>query len=348
MSFADGRSQRAGLLISQLIDGELSADEVDELSQLALADARIMESIVDQCVLDTLFREELGCESLVALVDMLVDRPATPVPAVSKRRALPKVNWFSVFAAACSLLVGTMLVWKFLGDTHASAAVTELNRIIAKNMYLKDRTYRITVEESLPYERSAEESKVPVPVRPPKPPMDGAILHVSGGRRFVLERRAENGLPFVNGSNGRTSWAARADGSVCVSADPTRFSHDLPGHEHAMPLINIQEGLERLSEAYHVEILPAKDHAGEADVGDDPSRMIVAVKKPNYRGPMQVEITYSVSSGVIRQMRFVKMPYGPLQRLTLRMTLVEERPLGELFFEHESHHAADSAVEFEE
>jgi hypothetical protein len=46
-------------------------------------------------------------------------------------------------------------------------------------------------------------------------------------------------------------------------------------------------------------------------------------------------------------MRFVEMPYGP-DRLTLRMTLLEERPLGAKFFDHESHHDLSRTVEFEE
>jgi hypothetical protein len=40
------------------------------------------------------------------------------------------------------------------------------------------------------------------------------------------------------------------------------------------------------------------------------------------------------------------MPYDP-ERLILRMTLVEEHDLGSKFFDHESHHGSDRAVEEE-
>ncbi len=41
-----------------------------------------------------------------------------------------------------------------------------------------------------------------------------------------------------------------------------------------------------------------------------------------------------------------RLPYGP-ERLTLRMTLVEEQDLGTKFFDHESHHGSDRVVEEE-
>lgn len=171
------------------------------------------------------------------------------------------------------------------------------------------------------------------------------MLHVRGGGQFVLVRKTADGRPFVTGSNGQTSWAVRPDGPVRFSSDLTRFNRDLPGHEHSMPLSNIHEGLERLREAFDVQLLPVES-GDEANIDDEPSRLIVAVKKRGFRGPKRVEVTYSVRSGLIRQMRFVEMPYGPA-RLTLRMTLVEEQPLGEAFFDHQSHHDADRTVEEE-
>lgn len=114
-----------------------------------------------------------------------------------------------------------------------------------------------------------------------------------------------------------------------------------------MPLISIHDGLERLLEAYDVQLLPVESQDDGSNVDDEPSRLIVAVKRKGYRGPRRVEITYSIRSGRIRQIRFAEMPYGP-ERLTLRMTLVEERSLGEAFFDHQSHHVAERTVEFEE
>ena len=348
MTSIERPSERIILLVSQLIDGQLSAEEVDELKSLMQADARNLEHVVDQLLLDSLLSEDLGGESLKALVDLVADEPVVSDKTSSRKVVSVMVGWFGVTAAtACSLLLGTIFIWQMFGQTTASAAVMELNRIIAVTSKPGDRTYQMTVEEAMSPQRRGQGAESPDHGRPPKPPMDGAVLHVRGGHQFVLVRMTQDGLPFVTGCNVQTSWAVRPDGPVRVSSELARFSHDLPGHEHSMPLINIQDGLERLREAYEVQLLPVEVQEDKSRLDDEPSRLLVAVKKRSYRGPKRVEITYSVRSGLIRQMRFVEMPYGP-QRLTLRMTLVEAQQLGETFFDHESHHAVDRVVEFEE
>ena len=350
MTSIERSSERLKLLASQLIDGQLTTDESRELNSLMQADGRNLENVVDHLLLHSLLSDDLGSESLSALVDLVADGPVVSDKTKSRKAVAGMLRWFGVtVATACSLLLGTMFVWHMLGQTTASAAVTELNRIIAVTTKPGDRTYQITVEEAIsPQRRGQRAESPPDHGRPPKPPMDGAILHVRGGYQFVLMRMTQDGLPFVTGCNGQASWAVRPDGAVRVSSDLARFSHDLPGHEHSMPLSNIHDGLERLREAYEVQLLPVEEQEDKSSLDDEPSRLLVAVKKRSYRGPKRVELTYSVRSGLIRQMRFVEMPYGP-QRLTLRMTLVEEgKQLGETYFDHASHHAADRVIEFEE
>ena len=353
MTSIESPSERIKLLVSQLIDGQLSTEQANELNCLARADARNLEYVVDQLLLDSLLSDELGGESLTALVDLVADGPV--VSGKINEKTTPgkvvtgMVGWFGVMAAtACSLLLATIFLSHMFGQTAASAAVTELSRIIAVTSKPGDRTYQMAVEEAMSPPLRGQGAKSPDHGRPPKPPMDGAVLHVGGGHQFVLVRMTQDGLPFVTGCNGQTSWAVRPDGPVRVSSDLGRFSRDVPGHEHSMPLINIQDGLERLREAYEVQLLPVEEPEDKSSLDDDgPSRLLVAVKKRSYRGPKRVEITYSVRSGLIRQMRFVEMPYGP-QRLTMRMTLVEGQQLGETFFNHESHHAVDQVIEFED
>ncbi len=92
--------------------------------------------------------------------------------------------------------------------------------------------------------------------------------------------------------------------------------------------------LEQLQTAYDLQVLPeeqVEDESGE------PSRLLVAIKKRGFRGPRRVEITYAATSGEIRQLRFVEMPYGP-DRITIRMTLVGGKQLDAAFFEHDNHH----------
>jgi hypothetical protein len=173
--------------------------------------------------------------------------------------------------------------------------------------------------------------------------MEGAMLYVRGGHQFVLSRTTKEGAPFVTGSDGKVSWAVRPRGPVHVSADTARHSRDLPGHEYAMPLNDIQDALEQLRQAYDIQVLPVEE---QLQTDWEASRLLVAVKKRGRPGPSRVEITYSLS-GHIRQIRFVEMPYGP-DRLTLRLTLVDQSDLGAAFFDHSTHHDPDRAVEFEE
>lgn len=256
-----------------------------------------------------------------------------------RRRWQPRLTAVT-FAGAALLIIAVL--WKGIGETPAAAAVAEIHRIITANTQTPDRTYRIGVEEQAAISRRELPENAPERSRPPKTPNDGAVLHVRGGGQFVLIRQTPDGEPVVSGCNGQTSWTIRAHGPVKSSPDLAHFNRDVPGHEHSMPLININEGLERLLVAYETQLLPVEDDA-ETSTQDEPSRLLVAVRKRGFRGPKRVEITYSINSGLIRQMRFIEMPYGP-DKLTLRMTLAEVRPLGERFFDPESHRDTKSST----
>lgn len=328
-------------LIDGYLDETLSSEEHVVFTQWLHEAPQHRQQFAEAVLLHDRLRGEL-----LAISAMTPEsRPTPSVFTLSRpRRRMGSVAAF--FGTVCSIAVVIAVLWRGLGDTPASAAVIEIKRLIAASAQAPDRTYQISVEEvAMPRERG-DRSQPPDSGRPPKPPLDGAVLHVRGGNQFVLIRTTPAGLPFVTGSNGRTSWAVRPDGPVRVSSDLTRFNRDLPGHESAMPLINIEDGLEQLRAAYDVQLLPIENGEFDARSEDEPLRLLVAVKKKGFRGPRRVEITYAVATGQIRQMRFVEMPYGP-ERLTLRLTLVQERNLDALFFDHDSHHTPDRTVEKE-
>lgn len=267
-----------------------------------------------------------------------------PLPQLVQRNAIPRPVWRSYILSAgvVAVFVTLLLVSLELGKTTAVAA-TELNRLIAAQETELDRSYRIAVEDApAPLRRP---HAIVDGRRPPKPSLDGAILHVRKGSQFVLIRQMAGDRQFVTGSNGMTSWAVRPDGPVRVSTDLNRFNRDLPGHEHGFPLIQIEQGLTHLQVAYDIQLLPIETQ-DDTTAEDLPTRLLVAVKKRGHRGPQRVEITYAVRTGLIRQLRFIEMPYGP-EHLTVRLTQVEERPLGPSFFDHQSHHAPDRDVEEE-
>lgn len=329
-------------LISGYLDETLSPEEHAILETwLKASPANTRQFAAEMLLHDRLRGEYLAIEVLAQ-----AKAPVTICPGVIPEKEKSDRRRITALAAAATIAVAaSLLVWFSLAGTSVSAAA-ELKRIIVASLRGQDRTYRITVEEP----PLLDHRNSPQPVidgRPPKPPLDGATLHVRSGNQFVLIRPTLEGQPFVTGSNGRTSWAVKPDGSVRVSSDLNRFNRDLPGHEQGMPLIDIADGLDRLRAAYDIEVLPVEPADDDSAGTSEQSRLMVAVKKRGFRGPRRVEITYFVTSGLIRQMRFVEMPYGP-ERLTVQLTLVEERPLDETFFDHTSHHDARRTAEFED
>ncbi len=327
-------------LIDGYLDETLSSEEHVAFAQWLQEAPQHRQRFAEAVLLHDRLRGEL-----LAMSAMTPESRPTPgvfpLPRRRMRSATP------ILGVICTVAVVMVVLWKGLGEIPAAAAVVELNRLIAASSHASDRTYHISVEEVA---RPRDRGDSPRPRdsgRPPKPPMDDAVLHVRDGHQFVLIRTTLDGLPFVTGSDGQTSWSVRPDGPARVSSDLTRFNRDLPGHEYDMPLINIEEGLERLRAAYDLQLLPIESSDSEIQSGDEPLRLLVAVKKRGFRGPRRVEITYAVRTGQIRQLRFVDMPYGP-ERLTLRLTLVEERNLTANFFDHTSHHGPERTVEFEE
>lgn len=324
-----------GDLISRYLDDGLTSDELREFQNWLRSSPEHIRQFTRSCWLHDRLRGELQA---ISQVPPTLLSPPLPQPVASAGRPLGA----RVLVASLTAMVAVLsLVWWEVGTTHVSAA-SELNRLIVAQESTLDKTYEIDVEEIAASRHRM--AKRPDDQRPPKPPLDGAVLHVRHGGQFVLIRDQPDGRPFITGSNGLTSWAIRPDGPVRFSRDLTRFNRDLPGHEQDIPLIQIEDGLKQIREAYDTHLLPIENVEDNSD--QQASRLLVAVKKRGYRGPQRIEMTYIVATGQIRQLRFVEMPYGP-ERLTLRMTLVEERTLPADFFDYQSHCSADRIVEEE-
>lgn len=328
-------------LISGYCDEALSSDEEKQLVDWLNASQEHARQFAQALMLHDRLRSEVGAMAATSQVNV-------PVSLASAQLSRWSRPYAGLVSAAVAALIAFVVIWKGIGGTPASAAIGELNRIIAASAQSIDRTFRIEVEEENEMKPSGKRRPFQERGRPPKPTMKGAILHIRDGRQFVLIRIETDGRPFVTGSNGKTSWAVRPDGPVRSSTDLTRFSHDLPGHEHSIPLFNIQEGLEGLLEAYNVQLQALGNRQDTLSKDGNTQQMIIADRKSkSYRGPSQIEIKYATQSGHIQQMRFVDMPYDKQPRLTLTMILEEERNLGPDFFDHTAHHAPDRPVEIE-
>lgn len=358
-------------LLQAYWDDGLTAEQHQQLEQFLQTDPQVAREFValarlhDQLTNHGQLSAVDGSSHLTAATTTSSD-PHVPTRSSrvwSRRQTLLLATLLTVLIAL------TLLPWQMLTSDKASAAAVELQRIITRQSHSIDRTFLIVVEESR-QERSADappeadspltkssaqatDSKpLPPPPkssRPPKPSIDQATIDVRGANQFVLKRFLPQGELFITGSDGQSSWAVRPDGPVRVSRDWSTFNHDVPGHEQQMPLSNLRDGLEQLSLAYEISASPIDStwSAVAAESAVEPCRLLVATRKPKFRGPRRVEILYGAHTGGIRELRFIGMPYGP-EKLTLRMTLIAERDLGADYYQHASHHSSHRVVELED
>ena len=326
-------------LIHRYLDGEITEAQMLQLEQSLARSIELRQEFVRISILDEKLSQQLSKTAPA-------DPTPTPTPTPSEAEiGLPKApnqaaSWSSIVAMLASLAL--LLMALLIGSNRNQLnAAQELHKIL-KSLALGDRHYRVDVEQAvLPSKKQPNKKQLQQhdERRPPKPSLEDAKLYVRGTDEFVLMRFLQDGTPFVTGSDGQVGWAIAPNGPVRVSQDKQRFNRDLPGHEHSIPLSNLSQGLTQIQKAYHVQIIPSSP----GDAGDEQDAVLVATKKRGERGPSRIEIQYASNSGRIAQMRFIEMPYGP-ERLTLRLTLIDELTLPESFFHHSHHHSSDHQV----
>ncbi len=219
--------ERIRLLVSNLIDGELSPDEIAELNQLVQTDARYAELLVDQLLLDSLLSEGVGAESLTALVDLAGVEAAHPLPEHMNSAAAPAeldvvglghgVNAFDsnlsrrslqrsrlgskiiVWVALVAGVVGLgVLVGRWDNNAFADAAVVVQAAIEAHAEPL-ERVYVVRTEHAAATDVESQ------------PPRDVRVT--TQGDRFYVE---------MNRGERRWYWGLDADGAIWLTVGPRR------------------------------------------------------------------------------------------------------------------------------
>lgn len=350
----ESRQQQADLLISGYLDDQLDEQQMQQLQQL-LQSPQLADRFAQQHLLHDRLRN-LGMLASSASAPSVASAASSPIRAVpvasgSVRSLLSRRQLRRFLTAVCVLLIGMsagFLFWSGLAGTPAAAASAELQRLLRASARQVDRTWQLSVEETVAPNIRRRRVQPGVTVqRPPKVSLDGALLSVRSGGNFVLTRTLPDGTQFLTGSDGVCSWAVRPDQSVRVSSNPAHFSRDIPGHEHSMSFVQIDQLLAQLQSNYHIQVLPDVAATGDAEASSEHSdQLMIAVRRRKVPGPGRVEISYDAFTGDIHQLRFIDMPYGP-DRLTLRMTLVSEDSLKPDFFSHDSHHPPEWRIEQE-
>ncbi|MFN9720625.1 MAG: hypothetical protein ACK58L_18150 [Planctomycetota bacterium] len=338
---SDASSQPSGW-ISAYLDGTISDGDFASLNMWLKSSSENTRSFAAMVMLDDRLRSEFAI-NLKDGSDHPDVRKLPPFTAPSARsdetasfggwngsrnRVLRSV--LPLVSTALLAIIGAVVFLQSFGGNRVSAAVMELERLIEKSVVALDHTYRIRVETSASPPRTRRPNRGEER-RPPKPPLNDAILYVREGGRFTLVRMTEQGR-FITGCNGHVSWMIDSSGFARTDSNPEHFNRDVPGHEHQLSLINIHDSLEHLKKSYDVQLLPEEPAAD----GDVETRLLVAIRHRKERGPRRVEITYEVTSGSIRQIRFIEMPYGP-DLLNVEMTLTSVEPLSADFFEYAHH-----------
>jgi hypothetical protein len=322
-------------LIDLYLDDSLSTEQQAQLNAWIKSDQQNARQFASRAMLHDRLRSEL------AVVD---DDAKVVLP--SKSQAITRRRWpFALASTACAVLLAISLFWQAVDAPSASAAMSELNRIIEASKMSVDRTFVISVLDAVVPPKHQDRGS-PERRRPPKPSLDGAVLDVRGPDQFVLQRKTARGEWFITGRNETTSWAIRPDGPVRYSNDLTEFARDLPGHEDGLPINNLHDGLEALRTAYDLELETDSEAESNADNGGETTRHMIARKKPGFRGAKRVEILYDEATGRISEMRFEQMSYGP-QQISLTMTAAQEQAFPEDYFDHAHHHGSERVVEFE-
>ncbi|MFN9218019.1 MAG: hypothetical protein ACK6D0_09290 [Planctomyces sp.] len=348
MSSESGQ-QQSDLLISGYLDDQLDVQQLQQLQQLMLQSPQLADRFAQQHLLHDRLRN-LGMLAFAVPAESPSARAVSVVPG-SKRLLFSRRQLRRFLTAVCVLLIGVsagFIFWSGLAGTPAAAASAELQRLLQASTRQVDRTWQLAVEETVASDlRRRRTLPGRAAQRPPKVSLDGALLCVRSGGQFVLTRTLPDGTQFLTGSDGLCSWAVRPDQSVRVSRNPAHFSRDIPGHEHSMSFVQIDQLLAQLKSNYYIQVLPGVTAAGDAEESLEHSdQLMIAVRRRKVPGPGRVEIRYDALTGDIHQLRFIDMPYGP-DRLTLRMTLVSEESLQPSFFSHDSHHPPEWRVEQE-
>jgi len=312
--------------IDGYLDGMLSPAEEQQLADWLAAAPENAEQFAAAVMLHDRLRMLL----ITAELPQPVPSAATDWPGLQPRVG----RWATAMVAATAAVILLFASGVGFEGRSVSAAVLQLDHLIAAQARLPGSRYLITVESrSRPPRQHFFDQTPDWKSRPPKPPLNGAIVHASHGR-FVLVRTTTAGEQFITGSDGQSSWAVAPEGPVRVSSRPDHFNHDLPGHEHDMPLTTLAEGLEQLRAAY---VLRLED-------GPTPThRQLIAEKRRGFRGPQRIAIDYEEATGQIDSLRFNEMPYGP-ERLDLRMDLVSTSSYDDSFFSHSSHHSPERTI----
>jgi len=312
--------ERTRLLITQLIDGELSSTDAAELNQLLRSDSKHAELVVDQLLLDSLLSEEVGAESLTALVDLVAEQPPSVVeaqPATTSTTVLrlPRGSrrfWQSVGGVAVVAAVVVAFVMGRWENRALANAATIVRAAMETHAEPVERVYIVQTERPAATDAGFT------------PPRDVRVA--TQGDRFYVE---------MNRGERRWYWGLDAEGAIWLTLGPRR-AIIVDQDELGLPLQYISDlytlNLETLLQNF------LKHCTLEHQAGSRATDLITVIPKRRWHGGWLRKATIEVDRETKAVRRLVIEREIPQQGTsTVTFTLVDSRTPDESKYRPEGH-----------
>lgn len=326
MNESASSQERFEELLSRFVDGTLSGMEFSALQTFLCADAVRRERFVNQMLLDSLLAEEIGTESVTALVDLVSDSGAMPViPASSSsaevalalsaiaepRRAGPGWKLWGWLSAAALVAVVAFSVGRWESSAFANAA-TIVRAAVETHATSIERVYLVEVE------RSADVPAELTPVR--------EVRVATQGDRFYVE---------MNRGQRQWYWGRDAAGEIWLTVGPRRAIVVEPD-ELGVPL-------QYISDLYTLRLETLLNNflkhcrLDRSDLSES-THVITATPRNRWRGGWVRRATIEVDRDTKTVRRLVIERELPQQGpSTVTFTLVDSRPTDESKYRPEGH-----------
>jgi hypothetical protein len=201
-------------LMSKLIDDAISEGELTELTAIAGTDPNLRAQFIDHLLLDTLLEEELGQESLIALIDTV---SLNPQPQARKsqgitnpRLRLPVRRWGWLVAATIAIVI--LSAFFFQNDRMAIANASQLvQAAIHTHAAAIERIYVVEITRG-----PSKETQVELPKD---------VRVATQGDRFWVQMRGQR----------EWAWGRNEQGSVWMTLGPQQ-AVIVDAEEMGMPL----------------------------------------------------------------------------------------------------------------
>ena len=312
-------------LVSKLIEGELSAEEQQQLNVLLKSNERVRSQLIDHLLLDTLLREELGNDSMTDLVDLFSGSenledvtPAVNVTLENVAQVRHDRGGFKWLIAA-TLLCGIILLVYRRDEPVFASAQTIVAAAIEMHHDPLERVYLVQLEQEVALETGAA---TPREVR----------IMTMGDQYYVEMKR----------NNRKLIWGCNADQDYWITF----------GGKRGMLIHQREMGpqLRYITDLYSLNLETLLTHflkycTLDYKVDSDSTHLITVTPNRRWKGSPLKQATIEVDreTKVIRRLIIERvLPQQKPSKVTF--TLIETRPAQESLYQPQGHLTEPSII----